>query len=465
LSLLKRLTIMKFGGSCLRSPESFSQIINVINKYVSEDPEQQLIFVVSALSGITDLLLNSARAASRQEDPEGYLLEIIRKHEETIEKVIPEKFQIAVKDFLEDNISSIRAMIDDIKEFEISPFKIDQIISKGEMLSTFLLTKYLEGNKFKVKYVPATDFLVTDSVYNDALPLLDITCQKINAKVKPLIEDGVIPVVTGFLARNIEGHVTTLGRGGTDFTATILAHCLKNDENLVKVILWKDVDGVLTTHPDIAPNARLIEHLSYSEAKEFAYFGAKLINPKCITPIQKQGIVVELRNFEDLTKTRYTVVEEKPDTTLSVKGITFFKEVAMISAISAATVSQPGVLAKLFDLMGKNNINVSFVSQSSSEINTTFVVDKKNGENAMRLLKEDTFFSKWFQISVEDVGLIAIIGEGFNQPGILGRVFSALTNIQILAISQASGGINISILVPKKDLTAAILAIHEEFIG
>ncbi|MHC1590518.1 MAG: aspartate kinase, partial [Candidatus Helarchaeales archaeon] len=417
------------------------------------------------LQGITDLLLNSARAASRLEDAEEYLLKIIQKHEETIEKVIPEKFQLPVKEFLEDNIQVIRNVLDDIKEFEISPYKIDQIISRGEMLSTFLLTKYLEGNKFKVKYVQATEFLVTDSMYNDALPLLDITCQKINAKIKPLLKNDIIPVVTGFLARNIEGHVTTLGRGGTDFTATILAHCLKTESNEIRVILWKDVDGVLTTHPDIAPNARLIEHLSYSEAKEFAYFGAKLINPKCITPIQKEGILLELRNFEDLSKTKFTVVDATTDVTEGVKGITFFKEVSMISAISAATVSQPGVLAKLFDLMGKNNINVSFVSQSSSEINTTFVVDKKDGERAKKILQEDKFFSKWFQISVEDVGLIAIIGEGFNRPGILGRIFSALTSTQILAVSQASGGINISILVPKEQLKDAILSIHEEFIG
>lgn len=456
---------MKFGGSCLRSPESFSRIVEIIKKYLTEDPDQSLLFVISAISGVTDLLLEAAEAASKGEDYERFMRDIDYKHTEIVENVLPEKLQLTVKKFLTDQISSVRSMLKDIIEFEISPFKIDHIISRGEILSTFILTKYLEAHEIKVEYVQANQFLVTDSVYNDALPKLEITCQKIDAKIKPLIESGCIPVVTGFLARNIEGHMTTLGRGGTDFTATILAHCLKTPDNVVKVILWKDVDGVLTTHPKFAPNAKLIEHLSYAEAKEFAYFGAKLINPKCITPIQDQGIIIELRNFEDLSKSKYTYVDAEPDAVMDVKGITFFEEVAMISAISAATVSQPGVLAKLFDTMGRNNINVSFVSQSSSEINTTFVVDRKDGDRAIQLLQEDEFFSKWFDLSCEYVGLIAIIGEGFNQPGILGRIFSALQKIQILAISQASGGLNISILVLKKDLKDAIRAIHDEFIG
>ncbi|NHI94518.1 MAG: aspartate kinase [Candidatus Lokiarchaeota archaeon] len=453
------LIVMKFGGSCLRNAEAFDKILEITNLYKKNN---KLVFVASALNGITDLLLKLAQKANDHEAHENIIGEIRKIHENIITKVLDIKFQILYKEFLDDCLFKIEEMLHDIEEYELTPYKIDFIISFGEILSTRILAMYLNSKDIDCEYLPANLFLITDSMYNDALPLMEITEKKIHEKVIPIIEQNVIPVITGFIARNMEAHITTLGRGGSDFTTTILAYALKPNYD-TKVILWKDVDGVLTTNPNIEPSAKLIEQISYLEAKELAYFGAKLLHPRCIGPLEKRNIPLEIRNFENIKKEKFSTIYRRTDIQL-VKGVTYISEVAMISAISSATVSQPGVLAKIFDIMGSNDINVSFVCQSSSEVNTTFVVENKDGEKARDLLKKSSFFSKWFEIIVENVGLIAIVGEGFNKPGILGRIFNALKNNKVLAISQTSGGINISILVPKEELESAIKSIHAEFI-
>ncbi len=453
------LIVMKFGGSCLRNAEAFDKILEITNLY---QKKYKLIYVASALSGITDMLLKIANKAKDHKSHKQIMEEIRGKHVEIIEKIFDVKYQIIFKEFLDESLHKIEEMLHDIQEYELTPYKIDFIISFGEILSTKILAIYLESKGISCEYIPANLFLITDSMYNDALPLLEITEKKIKEKVIPIINEGKLPVITGFIARNLEAHVTTLGRGGSDFTTTILAFSLK-PEFETKVILWKDVDGVLTTNPSIEPSAKLIETISYSEAKELAYFGAKLLHPRCIGPIEKKQIPLEIRNFEDLSKTKFSKIQ-KITQIQEVKGITYIEEVSMVTAISSALVSQPGVLARIFDLMGSNNINVSFVSQSSSEVNTTFVTDSQDADKVAEAFRSDPFFGKWFDISIEKVSLIAIVGEGFNKPGILGRIFNSLKQNTVLAISQTTGGINISILVPKNELKSAIKAIHAEFI-
>ena len=450
---------MKYGGSCLRNAEAFDKILEITNLYKDKN---NLVYVASALNGITDLLLKLAQHASDHAAHEHIIDEIRKNHINIIDKILEIKYQILYKEFLDECLNKIEEMLHDIEEYELTPYKIDFIISYGEILSTKVLAMYLDSKGIKCEYMPANQFLITDSMYNDALPLMDITEKKIQEKVIPIINKGKIPIITGFIARNMEAHITTLGRGGSDFTTTILAYALQPHFN-TKVILWKDVDGVLTTNPNIEPSAKLIEQISYLEAKELAYFGAKLLHPRCIGPLEKRNIPLEIRNFKNLKTEKHSVIDHRRVDQV-VKGVTYIGEVAMVSAISSATVSQPGVLAKIFDLMGQNDINVSFVSQSSSEVNTTFVVDSKDGDKARDLLNKSSFFSKWFDIQVDKVGLIAIVGEGFNKPGILGRIFNSLKTNKVLAISQTTGGINISILVPKNELESAIKAIHAEFI-
>jgi aspartate kinase len=293
---------------------------------------------------------------------------------------------------------------------------------------------------------------------------MNITVRKVRDLLLPLIKLNHFPVCTGFIGRNKEGHLTTLGPSGTEFTATLIAYCLKDENYETKVIIWKDIEGILNADPEIVPAARTIKQLSYAEAKEIA-IGTYIIHPKCIQPIQNREIPLEIRNINNVSSPNFTIIQKQPISQKEVIGITYKEEVAMISAISESTVEIPGVVAKIFDLMGQNDINITMISQSSSEITTTFVVSATDGQNAKELLSASDFFKEWFEIRVDIVGMLSVIGTGINLPKNLSKIFSALQKVgtKVLALSQASDGLNITILVKKEDLIKAILTLHKEF--
>ena len=367
------------------------------------------------------------------------------------------------ENYLSDQLDDLKEMLKEIKKFGLTPYKMDYVISKGEKLSTFILHSYLENEGYKTKYISADKLIFTDSVYQNALPIMEATQEIIKSKI---LLDNSIYCITGFLGRNVEGHTTTLGRGGSDFTASIIASCLHDPPKInSKVILWKDVPGLLTTHPKIESKAKLVQDLSYNEAKELAYFGSKILHPKCIIPVQDKEITLEIKNFKNPTHPEFTKID-KNTKKREITGISVIPKVSMVSALSTGTVQIPGVLAKLFALMGENNINVMMVSQSSSEINTTFTVTKEDGIKAKDIIENSEFFKKWFDISIQEVGMIAIIGLNLENPHIISRIFSALSekNIQILALAQGSNGLNISILIPLETIEEAVRLVHNEFI-
>ncbi|MHA1269552.1 MAG: aspartate kinase [Candidatus Helarchaeota archaeon] len=451
--------VMKFGGSCLTSPSSINNILNIIQQYKSNE----LILIASALSGITDLLINSAKKADKKENYNEIINSIKKKHIEIIELLKNPIYMEMAENHLTDHLDDLIEMLKEIEMFGLTPYKLDYVMSKGEKLSSFILMCFLKDEGYEADYISADKLIFTDNVYQNALPIMDATREIIESRIKL---NRTIYCITGFIGRNIEGHTTTLGRGGSDFTATIIANCLHNPPEInVKVILWKDVPGLLTAHPKIEPDAVLVQNLSYNEAKELAYFGSKILHPKCVIPIQEKEIPLEIKNFNDPTSMNCTIISSITQNK-EITGISVFTKVCMVTALSTGTIQIPGVLAKLFSLMGANNINVMMVSQSSSEINTTFTVNKEDGIRAKQIIEESNFFKKWFKVSVQDVGMIAIIGLNLNKPKIIGRIFNALSkkNIQINALAQGSNGLNISILIPHENLEDAVRLIHKEFI-
>ncbi len=274
-------------------------------------------------------------------------------------------------------------------------------------------------------------------------------------------------VLTGFIGRNKIGYTTTFGRGGSDFTATIIARGLFetcSDKDL-KIILWKDVDGILTANPKLVDNPLLIHNLSYDEAKEMAFFGAKILHPKCLSVIEDQKIKVYLKNFNHPDdNVNFSVISEQTDE-CNLKGVSTIEKASMISVNSGTLVSVPGVLGKIFTLMGTHKINVSMVSQSSSEVNTTFVVDLNDGNRAVDIMKKDPFFKDWFTIEQEPVGIIAVIGCQIHMSENKSKIFNALSKIHLdaIAIAQASDGLNLSIIVPTDRVKEAANSINEEF--
>lgn len=457
------IVIMKIGGSCLQGPSAFKKILRIVEKYSAQN---KVIIVASALSGVTDLLHQAADKADQNQDYSGTIDQIRRRHEDIINAIL-EDYRIPVIEYLEDNLKELENKLEDCVEYCLSAAKMDSISALGEILSTFILSNFLKFRGINTIYLPAMSFLVTDESYTDALPIFEITQRLIRSKVVPLLEKRFIPVITGYIARNKEGHLTTLGRGGSDFSATILANCLKTEKNEVKVILWKDVDGVLSASPQFEPNAKIIQKLTYAEAKELAYFGAKLLHPRCIYAVEDLKIPIEIRNFEMDTE-KYSLISEERQSHDVLTGVAQIKDVAMITVEGEAMVSIPGMAAKVFDLMGSNNINVLMISQASSENNITFLVGLEDGERAKDVLIQSPLFGKkWFKIKRElNVSLVAVVGEEMREkPGVAGRIFSALgrENINIRAIAQGSSEINVSFIVLRKDLKHTISTIAREF--
>jgi len=457
---MQQIVIMKFGESCFQTATTFHKILKILQKYQS----YKQIAVVSALPDIIELLRDCARKANTCTSYDHDINLIRRRHLELVDSLLEEPYKTKVKQFLSDKFTQLQEILEDIEEYGLSDNKLDIVLSFGEILSGYILNQFLLSNNIESEYILGDKFLITDSRYNNALPIMNMAVRKVRTLFTPLLQLGHLPICTGFIGRNKEGHLTTLGAGGTEFTAALIAYCLKDEEHATRVIFWKNTDGILNCDPQIVPSTQTIKQLSYEEAKEIA-IGTKVLHPKCIGHLQNREIPLEIRNANNLASTNFTLIQKESIYQDKIIGITYRDEVAMVSAISESTVEIPGVLAQIFNIMGQNEINISMVSQTSSEISTMFVVNASDGNDAKEFLMGSEFFKDWFEIRVEYVSMISLIGGGVNNPRNLQKIFTALAkhNIKILALSQANDGLNITLLVQKADLIKGIQALHKEF--
>ncbi|MHA1291877.1 MAG: aspartate kinase [Promethearchaeota archaeon] len=461
------IVIMKFGGSCLVDEQAFKKIYNITKIYEKE----KKIYIASAFSGITDLLLNTARNVKNERLIDKNMLLIEKIHIDIIEAIFDDNSPqyTKVKDWVDEKLSELEDVFEDIKEFGLEPYYIDYVSSFGEILSTFILSEYLRSKGLDSVYIPANKVIITDDNFNKAYPLYDLTNARVKNKIIPLLEGmnrEFIFCITGFIGRNKIGYTTTLGRGGSDYTATILAHSLYEvgQDKDIKVILWKDVDGLLAINPKYIPEASLIRYIDYKEAKEIANFGAKVLHPKCLEALEKNKIPLEIRNFnKPLEEFNFTTISEKTDKE-QIKGISTIEDATIITITSGSMVDVPGVLAKIFKIMGKHEISVSLVSQSASEISTSFVVKENDAEKAIQALSASLYFKEFFEIKSEKVAIINITGTKILENKTKAMIFEALDkkNINVKALSQSSDELNISLVIEKKYLIDAIKIIHSD---
>ncbi|HME54964.1 MAG TPA: aspartate kinase [Candidatus Lokiarchaeia archaeon] len=460
------IVVHKVGGSCLQSAESLEQLMNILELY----KENRNIFVASAFQGVTDKLIEIAKLAGTKDDEYKNKLKELRVIHEAIntslfsEEEMVDHFE-STADFFNVCLHQLEDILEDISDYGMETFRLDSVASFGEKLSTFVLTEYLESRGLDSTYMPADQLIVTDDRFGNALPLMDFTSRKVKRQVVQVINRGSIPCITGFIGLNKSGYTTTLGRGGSDYTASILANCLAESypDVSIKVILWKNVDGILSAAPESVETPLLLEHISFAEAKEIAYFGAKVLHPKCVVPLEKYKIPLEIRNFEKPLDSKFTLIDEKGDEMILIKGVSIMKDVAMVTAKSSALVAIPGVLAKIFTILGEAGINVSFVSQSSSEVNTTFCVSKADGQKAYNLLKNSNMFKEWFEFVLnEDIVVLGVIGQ-VDELNVKDKVFVKLdsSGIKALAVAQSADGLNISIVIDAERENDAIQAVHE----
>ncbi|MHA1274087.1 MAG: aspartate kinase [Promethearchaeota archaeon] len=469
-----KLIIMKFGGSCLKDSESLDQTKNIIQKYLEN---AKIIVVTSALKGITDKLIDFYKKACEEDNRcEDILENIYVIHKNLIEEVFKDDMDMysSTLDFLEENIEELTQLGRIIRLLRPSEDIQDIIISYGEKISTFIVSQYLNSLHLNLnaQYISSDEIILTDDNFGQALPLLDETENLISEKIVPLLESENINIIciTGFYGSTKDKKITTLGRGGSDLTAAILAYSLQPYFDC-KVIYWKDVQGFLSADPRITEKAELLKRISYIEAKELAFFGSKVLHPVCLDVNEKRNILSEIRPFNDYNSEEYTTItKEIVKDEKIIRAITSIERITMVTVESETMIALPGTASKLFSLLGENNVNIKFISQSSSENNITFGIDYEDSMKVSFLLRNSELFGKkWFKIKIDnDVSLIAVIGAGMlHTPGVAGKIFTTLgnNNINVRAIAQGSSELNITFIIESKDCKKAVNVLYDAFIA
>ena len=461
-----KTSVYKFGGTSVGTAEAIRRVASIVSSF----EDGRLVLVLSAMGGVTDKLLLACQMASNGDGAalEGELKGILTRHIKTLEDLLPENEHAACRQELEREFGQVvRLLRASCALREVTPKARDAILASGEKLSVRLVSAYFAKIGVAAQVVDADTFLDTDSNYGAAEPLVGVYEKRVSATLERLFEVKCLPVVTGFCGRAPDGSTTTLGRGGSDLSATLLGAAL----NAEKVVLWSDVDGVFTANPGLISTSRPIQQLHYREAAEMSFYGAKVIHQRSMAPVAERGIPVYARN---------TFNPEAPGTTIDgsvthgshpVKAVTAVEGQALVSIEGKGMAGRPGLSSKVFAGLASEGINVSFISQSSSEATLTIAIAEVEGVAALQALRQ-VLSVEIAQGAVEDikmkhpVSLVAAVGLGMaNQPGIAARLFTAIAReaINVVAIAQGASELNISLAVDHEQTEAAVRTIHEEF--
>ncbi len=460
--------VMKFGGTSVATGKNIRHVADLVAKNAKKD---KVAVVVSALAGVTNSLIEVAEQAKKSDEKhiKDFAELLMNKHLDVISTAISSKpIQKEVTEITKKTLAELEKVLTGICYVgEVTPKSRDYVVSFGERLSAPIVWGSIKDKGLETQWFTGKEAgIVTDSNFGEADPLMNYTTHLIRERLLPLLEKGVIPVVTGFIAANQDGIVTTVGRGGSDYTATILAVALEADE----VWIWTDVDGIMTADPKIVPEAKMLPQLSYQEAAEMAIFGAKAMHPRALEPVIKENIPVRVCSvFHPENPGTLITKEPYAKATEVVKAVAMIKDVAMVNVNGAGMVGAPGSYTKVFDVLGKNDINVMMISTAVSEANISMIIKRGLLGRAISNLEIALLDRGGLvnEVSAEDdVAVIAVMGA--NMKGTLGvasKIFSTVAKkgINIRMIAQGSSELNISFVVKEKDGAAVVKAIHEEF--
>jgi aspartate kinase len=460
--------VMKFGGTSVATGENIRQVANIVADSVKND--RRVVVVVSALAGITNQLVEEAEQAKKNDEKQiqEFTRKLIEKHIATVTEAIDNtNLQKEVERIIKKTVGELEKVLTGICYVgEITPKSRDYVLSFGERLAAPIIWGALRDIKLQTQCFTGKEAgIVTDENFGEARPLMNVTTHQVKGRLESLLEKKIVPVVTGYIAATQDGVVTTLGRGGSDYTATVLSVALSADE----VWIWTDVDGIMTTDPKIVQSAKMLPQLSYGEAAEMAIFGAKAMHPSALEPVIEANIPVRIRNVYNPENHGTLIADgEETKSTEIVKAVALIRDVAMINIRGAAMVGAPGSYSKVFDVMGKNNINIMMVSAAVSEANISLIVRRNLLGRALSTL-EIALLGRGVVneiTSEDDVCVIAVMGA--NMKGTLGvasRIFTTVAQrgINIRMIAQGSSELNVSFVVKEKDGVAVVRAIHEEF--
>jgi aspartate kinase len=459
------LLVMKFGGTSMGSAERICVAARISAEQKAKRP---VLTVVSAMAGVTDLLLNTLRhAEGGDEAGMGANLEQLgKRHLDTCAELLEGERRERATAGVGELIADFRRLAHGMLMLgDRPPRSVDEAVAIGERLSALLTSEYLESQGVAARAINGSDVIVTDAVFGNATPIMEATRKKTNEVIKPLLDAGVIPIVTGFNGATVDGRPTTLGRGGSDFSASILAAALDASE----LWIWTDVDGIMSADPRSVPDARVLDAVTYSEAAELAYNGAKVLHPRTLAPLADRQIPVWSKNSFHLEHPGTRIVSTV-DAPPGPRAVTSMANVALISLEPASAVSGTRLMARALEALADANAEVLALTSSSYRQSFCFLVRKEELSAAMKSLENDLALELTHgylkPIAVDEkVGLLAVVGEGMHgTPGLAGRVFSAISkeNVNIIAIAQGSSELTISVVVHRDGLERAIRAVHRE---
>ena len=460
--------VMKFGGTSVGTVEAIGQVIEIVRTVRLDWP--RLVVITSALAGVTNLLLQTAMKSENggvNEVDSARELMSVRHAAFTAALVAdPERRRRAVEaiELLLDDFSSLCKAIGVLGE--ATPRALDAVAGLGERMSVRLLAAALEDSGIPSQPVDATRLIVTDDFHQNAHPDLEATKNNTRQVLEPLFEGGLVPVVTGFIAATPKGIITTLGRGGSDYSAGILGAVLPADE----VWIWTDVDGVMSADPRAVPEARTISELSYREIAELAYFGAKVLHPKTIRPVMEAGIGLRICNTFNPSHPGTRLVSDHPSAEDGViKAVTVIQAQRLVTIEGRGMLGVPGVAGRAFAAVASTGTSVALITQASSEQSICFAAPASSADGVIAALKK-TFANELAQRDIDriwatdEVVIVTVVGAGMiRTPGIAGRIFGGLgkEGVNVIAIAQGSTEVSISLVVEASDFAAAVRAVHQ----
>ncbi|MDR0731875.1 MAG: aspartate kinase, partial [Treponema sp.] len=459
------MLILKFGGSSVGSPAAIENIIKILGD--SEHCGRVSAVVVSAFSGVTDALIAAARLAADSGGWEALVGDLRRRHRDTAAYFLDGEALGTAQAELDGTLEQLTRILKGIEALgELSPSIQDRVMSFGERLSAALLARVFRARGVEASCLDMRPLIKTDSAYGRAALIPAETY----ANIRRFFENaasGSIPVCTGFIGSDASGRTTTLGRGGSDLSASIMAAALGAEE----LEIWTDVDGILTADPRLVKNSFRIETLSYVEAMELSHFGAKVIYPPTIRPSLERGIPISIRNTFNSACPGTRIVRDAPGGDYPIRGISSMNNIALIRVQGSGMVGVAGFSSRLFGTLARRGINIILITQASSEYSICFAVLPQDSDAALAALKgefEREIASGEIEkpVGEDELSIIAVVGAGMKRSsGVSGKVFHALgrNGVNIVAIAQGSSELNISAVVARQDEAKALNAIHEAF--
>ena len=458
--------VIKFGGTSIATVKDIKNVVKIVNELSNKN---KLIVVCSAVDGITDELIKISNQIRKENKKEAnrILASISQKHKQYATHLISDsKIQKSLLRKTESDLQELEELVHGLILLgEVTPRSYDYLISFGERLSINLVSFALQEMKNKSKPLTGKEAgIITDSNFGESRPLMDTTRIRLSKIIQSYISDNVIPVVGGFAGADQHGNITTFGRGGSDYSATIIASCINADE----IWLMSDVDGMMTADPKLVKDTKLLKEVSYAEAIEMALFGAKQIHPRTFEPLLSKKIPMRIRSTFDLNNDGTLVTASpSPLTKKTVKCVSAIRNVGLIDLTGGITFATPGTAAKIFTVLAEKNINVMMVSSNPSESSISIIVKKSELDIAVNSLEMNLLGKVVKKIdTTPNVSIIAVIGSGMKGTvGVASKVFGAAQkqNVNVMMIAQGSSELNLAFVVKDNDCKSVMQSLHEEF--